>query len=172
MSLMTKIIALANDSTPTNMELFYSDGGSFDGPVSLSSFTANAKTAMIARMERVYLAQGSVYKYVDLTDETPSELDWDAGPGSTLPESANIGCQYRGRCVLAGDPSAPNVWYMSRQGDFTDWNYTKTDAQAAVYGSGSIAGNAGGVITSLIPFSDDYLVIGCSNMVNILKGTQ
>jgi hypothetical protein len=72
--------------------------------------------------------------------------------------------------VLAGAPTAPHVWYMSRLGDPDDWDYSEEDTARAIAGSSSDAGQIGEPLTALIPHSDDYLVFGCPNSLWILRG--
>lgn len=80
--------------------------------------------------------------------------------------------RYRDRIVLAGAPVAPHVWYMSRQGAPTDWDYAAadTDGGRAVAGTTSDAGTPGEPITALITHGDDCLVFGCTNSLWILRG--
>jgi hypothetical protein len=85
-----------------------------------------------------------------------------------------IGCEiitvYRDRMVLAGDPEAPHLWYMSRQGDPYDWDYSQDDAGAAVYGQSSLAGRIAQPITALMTTTDECLIFGCTSSLWILRG--
>jgi len=85
------------------------------------------------------------------------------------PCGCQVICTYRDRLVLAG----PNhIWYMSRQGDPTDWDYgaDPDDVARAVASTTAEAGSIGEPIVALIPHSDDYLVIGCQRSVWVLRG--
>lgn len=92
-----------------------------------------------------------------------------------LPTAGNtpLGCPlmalYRDRLVLAGPD---HIWYMSRQGDPTNWDYGAdvTDPATAVAGTASSAGTPGEPIRALIPYSDDYLLLGCENSLWIFRG--
>jgi len=88
----------------------------------------------------------------------------------TFPSSVSIGCLYRGRCVTAGNPSYPHQWYMSRQANPYDFAYVANDGQSPVAGSDADAGEIGDIVTALIPYKDDYLVIGCANSIWVLRG--
>ena len=90
-------------------------------------------------------------------------------PGQ-VPTGCPCVCRYKDRLVLAGAEIAPHVWYMARQGDPLDWDYTQSDAQAAVAGTASPAGVPGEPITALVPHSDDYLIIGCTNSLWRMMG--
>ena len=87
-----------------------------------------------------------------------------------VPTGCPLVCRYLDRLVVAGATIAPHVWYMSRAGDPTDWDYSQTDSQRAVAGTSSEAGVPGSPITALVPHSDDYLVIGCQHSLWRLRG--
>lgn len=88
----------------------------------------------------------------------------------SVPDKATLVCMYRGRLVLSGNENYPYQWYMSRQTNPFDFLYTLNDAQTAVAGGNSDAGELGDVITALIQKGDDYLVFGCSNSIWLLRG--
>jgi len=105
----------------------------------------------------------------------PHWYDWtpygnDTNSYGSMPEKAYLGCLYRGRCVLSGNPNYPYQWYMSRQANPWDWLYTANDAQAPVAGGNSDAGKIGDIIRCLIPYKDDYLIFGCANSIWVLRG--
>jgi len=103
----------------------------------------------------------------------PHWTDWVVHPdgaSGSLPSIAYLGCLYRGRCVLAGNPNYPHQWYMSRQNDPFDWAYTANDAQSPVAGNNADAGELGDIIRALIPYRDEYLIMGCVGSIWVLKG--
>ena len=103
----------------------------------------------------------------------PHWYDWTAYPGGTsgsLPNKAYLGCLYRGRATLSGDPEHPYQWYMARQANPWDFGYIANDAQSPVKGGNSDAGEIGDVITALIPYKDDFLVFGCATSIWFLTG--
>ncbi len=87
-----------------------------------------------------------------------------------MPTKAYLGCLYRGRCVVAGDPAYPHQWYMARQANPWDWAYAADDAQSPVAGNNADAGEVGDIIRALIPYKDDYLVFGCATSMWVLRG--
>jgi len=87
-----------------------------------------------------------------------------------VPTGNPLMVRYLDRMVLAGGEIAPHVWYMSRRGDETDWDYSQSDSEAAVAGTASEAGVPGTAITTLVPYKDDYLLIGCRNALWLLRG--
>ena len=103
--------------------------------------------------------------YPDCVDENSVILDY-----GDLPAKAYIGCNYRGRAVIAGSLQEPFQWYMSRQGNPWDFVYAANDVQSAVAGGNADAGKIGDMIRCLIPRKDDYLVFGCTNSIWYLAG--
>ena len=91
---------------------------------------------------------------------------------SQVPTGCPLIARYRDRIVLAGSYDAPHVWYMSRQGDPEDWDYSEdgSDAKRAVAGTDADAGTIGEPITALVTHSDDYMVIGCVSSLWQMNG--
>ena len=108
-------------------------------------------------------------KVYDPSADTLSLWNATSGKGQ-IPQGEPLIARYRDRMVLAGGPEAPHVWYMSRQGDPLDWDYSLTDAARAVAGTSADAGTVGEPILALITHSDDYLVFGCQNSMWVLRG--
>jgi hypothetical protein len=98
--------------------------------------------------------------------------DNDTTTYGSMPSKAYLGCLYRGRTVLAGNPNYPQQWYMSRQANPWDWNTSVSisDAQRPITGSLGNAGESGDIIRALIPYKDDYLILGCSTSISIMTG--
>jgi len=86
-----------------------------------------------------------------------------------VPMSQPLVCLYRDRIVLSG---ANHIWYASRQGDPSDWNFGADmgDEGKAVAGQVGAAGQIGDVISSLIPVQDMALVFGSANGMWTLRG--
>lgn len=103
----------------------------------------------------------------------PHWYDWTVYPGGasgSMPAKAYLGCLYRGRCVLSGNPNYPHQWYMSKTGDPWNWNYSSTDPLTAAAGNNADAGETGDIIRALIPYKDDYLIFGCNSTIWVLTG--
>lgn len=101
-----------------------------------------------------------------------SLADGIAPPLGQVPTGCTLAALYRNRLVLAAQPIAPNAWFMSRQGVYTDWNYAalSTDGGRAVAGQSSLAGQISEPLTALITHTDDYLIFGTKNTMWILVG--
>jgi len=112
-------------------------------------------------------------KIYDPVQNTLSLLT-DAAQAPTIspPLSCPLIEVYRDRIVMAGPVDSPQEWFMSRQGDPTDWNYggRETDARRPINSTNADAGELGEPITALIGFSDDYLLFGCTNSIWVLRG--
>jgi len=115
------------------------------------------------------------YSYTDYPDIILSIAKYGQAIGSTktfgtLPAKAYLGCLYRGRVVLSGNPEYPHQWYMSRQADIWDYAYLASDAQSPVVGNNTDAGEVGDIVRALIPYKDDYLIFGCATTMWVLRG--
>jgi len=106
---------------------------------------------------------------------TPHYYAWTVYPtiGSTtygtIPELPNLMCMYLGRLVL-NNLKNPNVWYMSRQANPYDWLYGVNDQQSAVAGTDNVLGFIGDIPTCFIPYSDDYMIVGCAHKIEVFRG--
>jgi hypothetical protein len=116
----------------------------------------------------VFMVDGTNFIYWQTTDKTTHTMT--AVNSSTLPTNCSLICNWRGRLVLAGDSSNPANVYMSRVGNPQDFNYANLDPSAAVALQFSTAGQLGEPVMALIPFSDDYLLIGCTNSMWMCQG--
>lgn len=98
---------------------------------------------------------------------------YNEGPAATygaMPEKAYLGCLYRGRGVLAGNPDYPYQWYMSKLGDLFNFKYYVNNPLSAVSAGNADAGEIGDIIRCLIPYKDDYLIFGCANSIWVMRG--
>ncbi len=106
-------------------------------------------------------------KVLDPIAETLTLLAPSAG---AIPLGASLIAVYRSRLVLAADSASPWVWYMSAEGDPTDYNYGGTGVGRAVAGLTTDAGQHPEIITALAPFHDDYLLFGGLVSLWVLRG--
>jgi len=160
----TRLVAIGNQ------EVWYENpaGTMVELAAANGVLAAGVPMAVIPAFQKVYIADGTVFKYIDFTATPVTWNTWTATAG-TMPTSSNIGCLYRGRIVL-NSLTDPFIWYMSRQGVPTDFLYAQNDAQSAVAGSDAPVGQIGDIITSLVPCQDDYMFIGCAHSVWIMRG--
>ena len=140
-------------------------GTNATGTVTAVSFTLNALPTEASTMPHWY-------------DWTP--MNNDTSTYGTLPgytdENGDVipkcylGCLYRGRLVLSGNPAYPHQWYMSRQANPFDWTYLANDSQTPVAGTNADAGELGDIVRALIPYKDDYLIFGCAATIWVMRG--
>jgi len=90
----------------------------------------------------------------------------------TAPTKTRVCATFLDRLVFAGDADAPNIWYMSGQGNPLDWDYSGTTVQSAVAAtsSGLFAGAMSGPIIALVPMAIDYLLLAERNRLGLLRG--
>ena len=106
----------------------------------------------------------------------PHWYDWTVYPTiggvsyGTMPNKAYLGCLYRGRGIISGNPEHPEQWYMTRQTNLWDFAYLAGDAGTPVKGGNADAGELGDIIRCLIPYKDDYLIFGCATCIWYLSG--
>ena len=110
-------------------------------------------------------------------ERAPKAYDPDAGTLTLLtattgevPTGCPLTCRYLGRLVLAGAEIAPHVWYMSRQFNETDWDYSQADSQRAVAGITAEAGVPQKAMTALFTHSDDYCIMACRDQLWRMRG--
>jgi len=148
--------SLAGNYTVTGV---YPDYIEFTPPLPSSITGSLTATYSVAKPPKVYNAQTDTLQYLAAT----------TGKG-TVPVGCRIVTLYRDRLVLAARDETPHIFYMSRQGDPNDWDYSQEDSGAAVFAQASLAGQLADPITALIPHSDECLVVGCYNSLWMLRG--
>lgn len=102
---------------------------------------------------------------------SPHQYDYVVHPSKTtqIPGRFYLICLYSGRIVLAGNPENPGAWYMSRQADPFDYDFT-TDTQAPVSSDNADYGDVPDIIKALVPYHDDYLIMGCQDSIHYIQG--
>lgn len=108
-------------------------------------------------------------KVYDPATDTLSIWTASSGKGAVPPGNPII-TTWRDRVILAGDVSAPQIIYASRQSDPNDFDYGATDSQRAWATPTNLAGQIGEPITALIPHNDVCLLIGCKYSIWIMRG--
>ncbi|MGH2272154.1 hypothetical protein ACQ9LF_10175 [Anaerohalosphaeraceae bacterium U12dextr] len=88
----------------------------------------------------------------------------------TMPEEPTILALYRGRIVQSGDKNSPHIVYMAQIANPFNFSYGGDDVVGAVAQSSGYAGNIGDIVTAIIPYRDDYMIIGCSQTMWLMRG--
>lgn len=112
---------------------------------------------------------GIIQEYDPATD-TIASITASAG---TVPTKCPAIAVFQDRLVVAGDDDDPHVWYMSRFGDVTDWNYgaSVTDLGRAVAGTSTDQMKIAQPVLALASLSDDYLIFGCISSLWLMRGS-
>lgn len=86
----------------------------------------------------------------------------------SVPSGHSVSAIYRDRVVLIKD----ELWYMSRQGDYADFDLgaDMDDIGRAAAGGVAITGEAVESITAVIPVDDDRIYIATANSLWVLRG--
>jgi hypothetical protein len=114
--------------------------------------------------------QWTVYPTITLSVAKYGQESGTTKSFGSLPNKAYLGCNYRGRAKLSGDPEHPHQWFTSRQLDPWDWAYIANDAQSPVKGGDADAGEIGDIVRAIIPYKDDYCIHGCATTMWFMAG--
>jgi hypothetical protein len=136
-----------------------------NGTSALNASTPYIGSAII--FGNVYFSDGVGWNYWNSSTNTVTAMVADAG---TLPvdgsgRAPRLICTWRGRLVWSGLIGDPQNWFMSRQFDPLDYDYnpnvvTSANSQQAVAGNNCEAGLVPDIVTSMVPYSDDLMLIG------------
>lgn len=105
----------------------------------------------------------------------PHGYDWtvygnDEDTYGEMPDKAYLGCMYRARAVVAGNPEYPYQIWMSRVGAPFDFLYEPGNALSPYMLGNGRAGEVGDIIRALIPVQDEYLIIGAASSIWVIRG--
>jgi hypothetical protein len=124
-------------------------------------------------VSKVFAVDGAAARVVDPLNDIVRNWRTEVlsrGRGA-LPENCALAAIYRGRAVLARQPTNGRIWFMSRIANPMDWDFGADPINtAAVAGVNAEVGQPGDSIRSLMPFGDDYLFFGCSNTLWAMIG--
>jgi hypothetical protein len=125
-------------------------------------------------LQKLYFADGSNWCFY--VPKTNSVETWTASKGTLPVDSAGnaprLIATWRGRTVLSGLLYDPQDVFFSRVSDPTDWDYAPkspaaTDPMALNVGQ---MGFVGDVVTALIPYTNDTMLIGGDHELHMLQG--
>ena len=89
-----------------------------------------------------------------------------------IPPGCSLICRYHDSIMLAGDRLDPHMWYLMRVSDPDDADYVADpdDPQKASAGTSSEAGVPGEPVTCLAPYKDDYVLMGGTDSLWVMRG--
>jgi len=160
----TMVVDYCNATNGAALVYGYVTSGTFDEAAEVVTGTnaSGTITAVSFTLDAVPVAKPHWYDWTVMNNDTSTY--------GTMPNKAYLGCLYRGRCVLSGNPEYPYQWYMTRQANPFDIAYAANDAQSPVAGGNSDAGEIGDIIRAVIPYKDDYLIFGCATSMWYIAG--
>lgn len=120
-------------------------------------------------LQKLYIANDSSGNLLVYTPTGPTLATVTASAG-TVPTSCKIVRRWRDRIILAEDAASPHLWYMSKMGDPTNWDYTETGFDRAVSASVTRAGALGEPCLAVIPHNDDCCIFGMTKMFGVMRG--
>jgi hypothetical protein len=165
-----KVVASSNE------KLYYDNAGTWTevggGPPQLMS---DRMLTAADHLQKLYIAGDTGHAdspRLCVFDPAGNTLALVVASMGTVPVKCDLVCQWRDRIVLAGDRDNPHLWYMSKSGDPTNWDYSpgSTTSLDAVSATNSDAGRIGEPIRALIPHTDQCMLFGCSSSVWALVG--
>lgn len=132
----------------------------------VSSGTAPSSGFLITGQQQVFAVTTAG---VTKMDPKTGQVDALAASAGSIPTNCTFGCIYRDRMVLSGED---NAIYVSRQGDFTDWNYADhvRDQQRAYAFQLSLGSDVGDKPTAAIPCLDNYMICATARSLWVAKG--
>lgn len=139
------------------------------GTPTLDASSQFISSAVIYR--KLYLSDGLSYKVYDPKTDTVSTHT--ASSAGTIPPRCKLMCAWRNRLVLARDPDNPSNYFMSAVGDPANWDFFPPDSPIptqALKGVNAIPGRPSDLINTLIPYSDDLLIIGGERSIRRFTG--
>lgn len=161
-------------------EIYYANAGDLiwtaavnnSGEVPALNFTGICFSS--PNQQKLWFVDGT--NYVFYTPIVNTVTLWTATAGSMPEDSdgnyARLICTWRGRIVLSGLLLDPQNWFMSAVDAPRDFDYSpgSPSATQAVAGNNSTLGTVGDVITALIPYTDDVLVVGGDHTLWMIRG--
>ena len=111
-----------------------------------------------------------VPKIYDPTDSTNPLKLWTEEADSSFPKGCNSLGVYNSRMVVAGQPSAPQVWYMSKINDPLTWATGTTNVSDPVAATDIDQMKLPEPVTAVCPVGDDYCFIGGTSNLSVLRG--
>ena len=161
------------------------EGGTSSTPVAYPT-DASGDTITNAGGDNLYLGDGSApasgflvvghqHAYAVTTsgitkfNPKTGQTDDVIATAGTVPTSCTFGAIYRDRFCLSGQD---NAIYMSRLGDYTDWDYGAHvgDSNRALAFQLALSAEVGPLPTAMIAHKDTHLLVGTENSLWVVSG--
>jgi hypothetical protein len=125
---------------------------------------------MAAALNRVLIVDGIQPKTYDVVAGTLA--NWTPTSGEVWPRRPRLLCIWNGRAMVSGSEGDPHNWGGSAVADFDNYDLFPAvqTATQAIAGNVSAAGLCPDIITALIPWSDDLLILGGDHSIWRITG--
>lgn len=163
----TKILAVSNGfiyiGTPAPSNTFVLAAGQTVAPLA-----PGVPVSIAVINQHAYFADG-LNGIIDLNLQTNTVITYVPAPGPA-PLNPTLLCNWRGRLMANSPATGPQILYASRVSDPYDWNYSATDSSAAFTDDPASTGRIGESIIALIPYTNDYFIIGSAHSMFMYQG--
>ena len=132
----------------------------------ISTQDAPSSGFLVVANQKVYIVtSASIFE----VDPKTGKIDHLAATAGTIPTGSSFGAVYRDRLVL---PGSDNAIYVSRQGDFTDWDYGAhhEDLGRPLAFQLSAASRVGDIPKAVINIRDANLILGTEDSLWRVSG--
>ena len=131
-----------------------------------------------ANRQKLYFADGNNWVVYDPAKNQAQTWAATAGtlPIDTASRKPRLICTWRGRTVLSGLLGEPQGIYASAVDVPTDFDYAPAGGETGIISTAAWAltvgrqGEVGDMVTCLIPYSNDELIIGTDHEIHVLRG--
>lgn len=141
----------------------YAASASGSGNITLTTSAGSSASSVVFQVLPMSLQPlTSVYPGAD-----PGSPSDDVQKGF-IPVGCRIVARHMASLIWAGDPSAPQAFYLSRQGDAKDYDFSQEDDQAAYAGATGEIGRVPDPIVDVIPWYRRYTFLACRSSLHLL----
>lgn len=151
-----------------NGKVYFGGFGSWTQTGTAAYDNTAAEIMTVAASQNWYLVDGTSCKEIAGADGAVTDFVVEGGDFPT--GGPRIITLYRNRLVFARTSTDPHNIFMSAVGVYGNFDYAAETSTAAVALNASDAGAVPDVVTALIPFNDDRMVIGSADSVWLLRG--
>lgn len=154
------------------------DGGTLSIPTNNSGgdlSTGTFDVRSVVAFGDAFYVDGAAAKYYKASTGTIEDWEADISAGSFPKSGSNyprLIALWRGRALLSGIEDEPFNVFMSKATDPFDFEYgasPRTETMAVALNLEE-AGAQPDIVTAMIPWTDEILVLGCEHTINILRG--
>lgn len=151
-----------------NGGVFYGKFGSWARTSSASYDDTASEITTVAASQNWYVVDGA--HLLKISGSTGAVTPITTGGAGQPPSGCRLVTLFRNRLVLSRTTSDSQNWFMSKVGDYTNFDFTDEADDGALDGNASDAGTIQDAVTCLAPHRDEYMVMGYTDSVWIMHG--